>query len=391
VTRHWTRASRPGRRILSPVLLALTPFLVVQALLVIGDHSPNALSEAAAGWAGNVIAELALPIGFLVAVLRINLARGSVAEVVRRLDGGADPDELEAVLRTALDDPSLTIGYPLPDGGWVDGDGRPIGEISTVAVRARTFVGSPAAPVAVLLHDPALASDPELVAAVGAAARMALENERLRAEVRAQLEEVRASRARLHEAGLEARRGVERDLHDGAQQRLLALSVRMQLARAATGGSPQLDAALESMTRELGVAIEELRELARGIHPPALVQGGLAAAVQDLADRAPLPVTVDVTAERFDAPVEATAWFVVSEAIANVGRHADAQRVTVRIVRDGTDLRIAVADDGVGGADLTAGTGLRGLADRVGAMGGHLRIESPAGAGTRLEATIPCG
>jgi signal transduction histidine kinase len=246
--------------------------------------------------------------------------------------------------------------------------------------------------VAVLIHDPALSEQAELVRSVSAATRLALENERLAAEVRTQLEAVRASRARIVAAGDAERRRVERDLHDGAQQRLVTLALSIQVARAqADGSNPALASSLDQASEDLAGALTDLRALARGIHPAILADEGLAAAVEALADRSPANVTLRAPAERFTPTVEATAYYVVAEALTNVVKYARASAVTVTIEREGETLRVEVADDGVGGADPTRGSGLAGLDDRVAAAGGRLTVTSAAGVGTVVRAEIPCG
>ncbi len=226
---------------------------------------------------------------------------------------------------------------------------------------------------------------------MAAATRLAIENERLTAEVRTQLEEVRASRARIVVAGDAERRRVERDLHDGAQQRLVTLALALQVARGQVGASNEpLAGSLDRAGRELELALAELRELARGLHPTVLTEEGLAVAVEALADRTPVPVTVRVPADRFRPEVEAAAYYVVAEALTNVVKYARASAVTLEIdQRDGV-LAVQVADDGVGGANPAAGSGLRGLADRVAAIGGTLVVSSTPGAGTVVRAEIPC-
>jgi signal transduction histidine kinase len=239
----------------------------------------------------------------------------------------------------------------------------------------------------VLLHDPAvLDEDPELLHAVGSVAGLALENERLSARVRAQLEEVRASRQRIVEAGDAERRRVERDLHDGAQQRLVALAMRLDAAR---GTTIEAQALIEAATAELGVAIGEVRQLARGLHPTILTEAGLRAAIESLAERTPVPVEVDADDSRHRPTVEATAYFVVAEALTNVARYAGASHAAVVVRREGDSLTVEVRDDGQGGADPDRGTGLRGLADRVAAIGGTLDIDSPPAGGTVLRARLP--
>jgi signal transduction histidine kinase len=244
------------------------------------------------------------------------------------------------------------------------------------------------------VHDPALLEDPALVDAVGAATRLAVQNERLQAEVRAQLEEVRASRARIVEAADAERRKVERDLHDGAQQRLVTLSLALAEAQARLGpdGDPELAASLREAAEELRRALTEVRELARGIHPAILTEDGLVSALESLAEHSPVPATVSGSLDgRFAPAVEATAYFVVSEALANVGKYAEASEVRISVGRSNGHVTVEVRDDGVGGADPAKGSGLRGLADRVAAVGGRIEIDSPTGRGTTVSAQIPCG
>jgi signal transduction histidine kinase len=240
-----------------------------------------------------------------------------------------------------------------------------------------------------MVHHPDLLDQPRLLEAVGSAGRLALENERLQAELRAQLRELQASRARIVRTADDERRRLERDLHDGAQQRLLGLGMGLQMLTGHVDGTGM--ETLGELQQELDHALRELRELARGIHPAVLTDQGLGAAVRTLAQRAPIPITVTSNGERAPAHVETAAYFVVSEALANIAKYAHATRASVELAHDNGDLRVEVADDGVGGANLGAGSGLTGLADRVGALGGRLSLDSPAGAGTRLTALIPCG
>jgi signal transduction histidine kinase len=255
-----------------------------------------------------------------------------------------------------------------------------------------TILGPAEAPVAALVHDPVLLERRALLNAAGAAARLALENERLQAELRAQLAELRASRARIVTAGDEERRRLERDLHDGAQQRLLSLGLALQLARGQLG--PDANGAAEILAEadgELHAALEDLRELAHGIHPAVLTEQGLGPALQTLAERSPVPVTiVELPDGRLPAPAEAAAYFLVSEALANIVKYARASRARVSVARVNGGVLVEVDDDGVGGADPERGSGLRGLSDRVHALDGKLEVESPPGRGTRLHAEIPC-
>ncbi|HEY3091430.1 MAG TPA: sensor histidine kinase [Jatrophihabitantaceae bacterium] len=249
-------------------------------------------------------------------------------------------------------------------------------------------------PLAVMLVDEIVLQEPALLQAAGAMARLALENERLHAEVRSQLLQLRSTTARLVEAGHDARQRIERDLHDGAQQRLLALSMTLGQARArADGADPQLRAFLDAAADDLQQAITELRELARGIHPMLLTQEGLASALRALAERAPLPVEISAPSQRFDDTVESTAYFFVAEAVTNAARHAAASVVHVEVCVAGEEMTVRVSDDGIGGANpaTPAGSGLLGLRGRVVALGGRMTVTSPTSGGTTLVARLPCG
>jgi signal transduction histidine kinase len=242
----------------------------------------------------------------------------------------------------------------------------------------------------VLVHDRSLLEDARLLEGVSAAARLALENARLHAELRAQLLELRASRARIVAAGDEASRRIERNLHDGAQQRLLGIRLALRLAgsQPASHGTAEL---LAEVDEEVQATLDELRSLARGIHPAVLSEEGLGPALRALARRAAVPVELgDLDDERLPAPVETAAYYVAAEALANAAKHAGASRVQVRVARtDDGRAAIEVIDDGAGGADA-AGSGLRGLRDRVEALEGRLTVSSPAGEGTRVRAEFPC-
>ena len=212
----------------------------------------------------------------------------------------------------------------------------------------------------------------------------------LDAELQESLVELRASRARIVEAGDAARRRIERDLHDGAQSRLVAVALLLRSARMRAGGDPDLASLLEQAQQELQTSLEELRELARGIHPVVLTDRGLEPALRVVMSRVPVPVTLEVdAAERLPPAVETAAYFVVSEALANVAKYARASEASVAVRRVNGRVLVEVADDGVGGANAAGGSGLRGLADRVAALDGTLALDSPAGRGTRLRAEIP--
>jgi signal transduction histidine kinase len=275
----------------------------------------------------------------------------------------------------------------LPDERrFVDENGSPVTLDRGSPDRAVTLIGPEQQPLAAVVHDASLVGQRPLLEAAGSAGRLALENARLHAQLRAQLAELQESRARIVAAGDAERRRLERDLHDRAQQRLLALGLALQLLRA-DHDDPQL---LDEAETELQAALRELRELARGIHPAVLTDQGLTAAIGSLVDRASLPITARVTAERYPQPVESAAYFVVSEALANVAKHAHARSATVSIAPRNGGLVVEVSDDGCGGAKAWAGSGLEGLADRVGALDGRLTITSAQGAGTTIRAEIPC-
>jgi signal transduction histidine kinase len=329
-----------------------------------------------------------VPLGFLAGVVWARLRRSNASNLVVELRAGG-VETLRDRLAQALGDPTLEIAYWLEQTGtYADAAGHPCA-LPDGRTRAVTHVLAGGAPVAALIHDPALLEERDLVESVRATAGLVLENERLAAEVRAQLEEVRASRARIVAATDEERRRLERDLHDGAQQRLVALSLRLALAQAdadAAAGAT-LDHAREDVER----ALAELREFARGVHPSVLREDGLDSAVETLARRSPLPVEIIGTARgRLPDPIELAAYFFVSEALTNVARHARATYATVTIAREHGKLTVTVADDGIGGADTSGGSGLGGLADRLAALDGTLTVHSEPGAGTKCVATIPC-
>jgi signal transduction histidine kinase len=292
-------------------------------------------------------------------------------------------------LSHALDDPTLEVLFWLPErNGFVNAAGSGA-ELPSEDNRTITMLEHEGAPLAALVHDPSLLEEPKLVEAAGAAARLALENARLHAETRAQLEQVRESRVRIVATADEERRRIERDIHDGAQQRLVALAVQLRSAQRRLR-DPEVDSLLAATVKELQVAVEELRELARGVHPAILTEDGLAAALESLVSRIPFPVDLEAAEGRLPAQVEATAYFVACEALANVVKHAQASTATVRAVRRNGLLLVEIEDDGIGGAAAENGSGLRGLADRVEALGGRLRVESPTEGGTRIVGEIPC-
>ncbi len=398
------RSGAPAaRRILRPVVLAGTVAATVAAYdaveivaLVLGRYPLLPFGEPwreVVSW--SVLGAVVLvPLGFLAGASRLRLRRGAIAELALELDRGTDLRRLRDALRVALGDPGLDLYLRSSDGLWTTASGEPADLPAEDSRTARTVLTGAQGPIAAVVHDRTLREDPGLVAAATAVLRLAVENERLSALDRARLEEVRASRARLVEAGDRERRRIERDLHDGAQQRLVGVALCLQQAREqarATDPRAGVVDRLDEAAEELMAAVLELRELARGIHPTVLTEAGLRPAVAGLARRAAVPVDLDVRCGRLDAGVEAAAYHIVAEALTNVTRHARASGASVCISRDDDRLTVEVTDDGGGGADPARGSGLEGLADRLDALAGRLEVASPPGGGTRLRAEIPCG
>jgi signal transduction histidine kinase len=330
-----------------------------------------------------------LALGLLAGLLRGSWERAEVADLVVEL-GETRSGTLRDELARALGDPSLQVGYWVPQpAGFVDSEGRPVRVPDPGSGRSMTMVERDGQPLAVLIHDPAVLGDPGLVEAVSSAARLAAANARLQAEVRARLAEIGASRRRILEAGDEERGRLERRLREGALRRLDEVAQTLRRAR-----RPAAGAAAERLARaesQLAQAQEELGRLALGIHPRELSERGLAAALASLARDVPLPVKLAVSVTGESPAAAACAYFVCSEALANVAKYAAASKVAVSVRSDSGGTTVEIDDDGVGGADRDRGTGLRGLADRVETLGGTLTVDSPPGRGTRLVAVIPHG
>jgi signal transduction histidine kinase len=393
LAQHWRLASRPLRRTVTPVFLAGAALMLALATLLALALMGGSVELRDAFFYASLPALALVPYLFLAGLARGRMLRGrGLGRLVRQLGGSLGRGELRAALAEALGDPSVELAYWLPDSRqYVDAEGRPVDLPGPDSGRSVTEVEREGRRIAAIVHDPTLLEDPERVREAGAAAALALENERLEAELRAKVEEVRASRSRLVEVGWRQRRRLERDLHDGAQQRLVSLALTLRMARDRLGPDGGDAAVLLDRSREeLEMALSELRELARGIHPAVLADRGLDAAVYALADRAPLPVEVrEVPEERLPEHIEMTAYFVISEALTNITKYAAASRAWVSVTHANGRLLLEVGDDGVGGADVARGTGLRGLADRLDAIEGRLYIESEPGRGTTVRATMP--
>jgi signal transduction histidine kinase len=316
---------------------------------------------------------------------RFNRRRFDAVRVVqRRLSEPASSRPIEEVLGEALGDRSVSVSYWVEERGqWVLGDGR-VSEPSADAVEVRRGE----VPVARIDVD-GTRTDRELLEAVAATATPELDNARLRAAISLQLVEVNESRARIAAAQVAERRRIERNLHDGAQQRLLAMAFQLQAAQV-NGDMARLREAVAEGVEQAQAAVLELRDLANGLHPAVLSDGGLQAALEDLVERTPVPIDVRATEARFAPEIEATAWFIVCEAVTNAQKHGGASHVVVEMEENEGWLTVSVSDDGCGGAD-PGGQGLRGVRDRAEAAGGTLMVRSSPGSGTTVRGRLPCG
>jgi signal transduction histidine kinase len=384
--RRWRASTPPQRRAIAPIWwTGGAAFLLIA---VAGGADVLGAKSDVLDWLA-LLSLSAVPFGFLAGLLRSRLAQADrLAGLVAQVGQAAGEDTVRAALADALGDPSVALAYWLPEPGrFVDLEGRavelPAGAWTPVELHGRR--------IAAIRHDPSLADEPQLVRAAGAAAALALENARLAAELRARIEDLRASRARIVSAGDTERRRLERNLHDGAQARMVGLAAKLGLARRKAEGDPELARLLEESRVELMASLDELRAVARGLHPAVLTDRGLDAAVRGLAFRSPVPVAVEgAVPDDFPPPVATALYYVIAEALTNVAKYAQASQATVAVRREDGQAVAEIADDGVGGADAGAGSGLQGLGDRVAALDGRLEVESPPGAGTRVRARVPC-
>ena len=380
---RWRGAGTSERRSLAPLYGAGAGTLLL-VLAYAATKVPAFRTLAFASFA-------ATPFAFLAGLARadVSQARG-LRSLVARLTDLPAPGDLRGALADALGDPTLSLAFWVPDQArYVDEEGRAVDLPS--AGRAATEIERDGRPIAAIVHDRALAEDRETVRAAGAATALLLENQRLDAELRANMRELRASRERLVAAGDAERRRLERNLHDGAQSRLVALALNLGVGRRRLADGSEAAALVDASIDELKQSLNELRELARGIHPAVLTEHGLEPALRSLAARSPVPVdVVGAAGGRLPAAVETAAYFVVSEGLANVAKYAHAQHAVVRMRRSNGRLLLDVTDDGIGGATPAPGSGLRGLADRVAALDGALEVASPHGGGTRLSVELPC-
>jgi signal transduction histidine kinase len=385
---RYLRSTGPERRARSVAAAAATAFSAVLAIAAAaGLSGAGAGASNAVLWAYEIVV-LLTALALTLDLLLRRWTQATVAGLVVDLGSLEEEAPLCGRLAAALGDPSLEVGYRLAGRDvYVDDKGQTLNLPDAHSSRAVTIVRENDVPIAALVHDGAVLDDPELLDSVAAAMRIAVANARLQAEVGSQLVEIERSRRRIVEAGDRQRRRLERELHAGAERRLAEVSALLEQ----TGDEADADftTLLEETRAELGRAQDELNAFARGIHPRALTEGGLAAALPDLTRSAPLPVELKVAATRFPAHVEVAAYFVCSEALANIGKYAEASHAAIEIAPRNTTLMVSVEDDGRGGASLEAGSGLRGLVDRVEALGGRLKLESPPGHGTTLVADLP--
>jgi signal transduction histidine kinase len=391
LVRRWLAASRPRRRIIAPVLWTGAVIVALRSGLLLLDvaNAPAAARQALIWLTSFAIS--AVPFAFLAGLLRSSYSRADVVgDLIARLHVATS--SIRDAIAAALRDPSLELIYWRTQAGrYVTADGRPAQLPSDVSGRGFIEIEREGQRMAAIIFDAMLAEEPKLVAAVSAAGALALDNERLQAELRARITELEQSRARVLDATLRERQRIERDLHDGAQQRFVSVAMELGVLDRRLTPLPEQRELLRSAREQLESGIAELRELARGIHPALLTGRGLGPAVETLAERVPLDVrVVGIPDQRLPTQVEVAAYFIVSESLTNAVRHAHAARATVRVGRENGTAIVEVADDGVGGADPARGSGLRGLIDRLAALDGELVVHSPVGDGTRVEARIPC-
>jgi signal transduction histidine kinase len=394
---RWQSASPPLRRALAPVYCAgaVTMLLFAATLLVSrlsGASLPGAADVGRVMFSITLVAMAAVPLSFLAGLVRARLARFTVGELLVELRETRASGALRDALARVLHDPSLAIAYWLPDHqAYVGVDGRPAELPVDGSGRVTTVLEHDGERVAALIHDVSLRDEPELLSGACTAAGIALENERLHADLRARLEELRGSRLRVIEAADAERRRLERNLHDGAQQGLATLAVELAMLSERLESDPEARQMLGQAQDGLADSLEELRELARGIHPAVLTDHGLAVALDALAERTPVAVRLVVEpGDRLPERIEVAGYYVISECLANIAKYAHASEARVAVSRANNHVVIEVVDNGVGGASRDGGSGLRGLTDRVEALGGTLEVSSPIGLGTRVRAEIPC-
>ena len=384
----FARTSGPARRAGRPALAGALAYSAVLAAVAAIQLAGRDIDTVMVLVYDAVVTTVAIVL--LVDLLSGRWAQAAVADLVIGLGAHGDLVTLPRPGCPALGDPSVQIGYWVAErNGYVDDRGRPVQLPGPDAGRAVTTINDSDEPVAVLVHDPATVNDPQLVSAVAAAARLAVVNARMQAQARLRLDELATSRRRIVESADQQRRRLERALSQGADGRLQRVRSMLDDARQLATDTERKE--LEALDAELREARGELLDIAQGIRPPLLDTGGLGAALPALAERVPVPVEVTVSIGRLPPAVEAAVFFVCAEGLTNVAKHAGASRVTLTVAPRDAVVVATVVDDGIGGVDPSRGTGLRGLADRVHALGGTITAESPAAGGTTVTAEIPVG
>jgi signal transduction histidine kinase len=388
-TQRFLRASGPERRARATAAAGSAAFAAVLFVSGLSRLADSDSMDRAVLWAYLVVVA-AIAIGLTLDLVLGRWVPATVTGLVVDLGEGSEAGTLRERLASALGDESLVLGFRLADRDvFVDERGSELELPREDQDRRVTTVHEGTETVAVLVHETHVDADPELVRSVAAAARIAVANVRLQAEVQRQVQELEASRRRVVEVGDQERRRLEQELREGAERSLARVE---ELLDEAAGLAKRGSAATLAATRtKLGRTRSELREFARGVHPGDLTERGLAMVLRDLAELSAVPVDLTVPDDRFELSVEAAAYFVCSEALANVGKHAEASLVAIDVVRRDGALFVSVSDDGRGGATFDAGSGLRGLADRLEALGGGLTVESSLGEGTHLVAELPLG
>ena len=388
--RRWLRMAPLERRTLTPIVstatfagLATTPVFLNAVLSPQRQQTIYLIRSYAA---------VAVAAAFVVSAVQLALSRAALVTLVNRLQVPSSPGNIQSALREALLDRDLEVLFALPDGsGWVDDRGCSRGLPPPAANRMPILTqNAEGKPLALVVVDNRLDRYRTLLDAAVNLSRFALENARLEAGLRAQLLAVRQARARLLSASLEQRRQLERDLHDGAQQRLLAIGLRLAAVGASVEDDPATSAAIGLLRKELHVALDELRDLARGLYPAVLTQAGLGPALEAVIERLPVPIQLDIPPQRWHPDVESAAYLVACEGLTNAVHHAGDCTVRIDARQDSSGLRIRIADDGRGSDSLDQRGTLRSLSDRVTALGGDLTVTSSPNEGTVVEAVLPC-
>ncbi len=394
LVRRLRAADPPRRRVLAPLYaygVVVVLFIPVSGSLAgpLLGLSPDTVGAA------QLVALAGVPVAFCLALLRGGFARtGEVEELGTWLGGGLARTSLTDALARTLGDPSLQLAFRTPDGrGYVDASGRAVDLPPAGGDRAAVEVDVEGRPVGAIVYDATLLTDPGPVRAAGRVVALAVDRERLTAQLRAGQQLLERSRERLVEAGDRERRRIAQNLHDGLQSRLVVLALDAQRVAADPAAAPSTVEAATALRVGIDEAAGDLRRFVHEVMPAPLLERGLAAAADDLVDHLPLPTRLDLAVPRgaVDAVVERTAYLILAEALTNAVRHAEATHLEVRLAAADGSLLVEVRDDGAGGAHAGGGLGMRGIADRVDVLGGTLEVDSPPGGGTTVRAVLPCG